>query len=286
MRYRNFRRSDGQTLAAHDGSVWKDLGDTSLVALIKEGRISDRSLVDSAPELDVTGLRLLPPVSVPGKVICVGLNYVDHAKESPYEGIPTYPAFFPRFSSSLIADGDPIIRPFISEELDFEGELAVIIGKPGRHIAEKDALDHVAGYSVFNDASIRNYQFLGVQWTPGKNFDDTGAFGPEFVSADELPAGAKGLKLETRLNGKVVQSANTDDMIFPVDRLIALASTFTTLQVGDVIVAGTPAGVGFARKPPLFMKDGDVVEVEIEKIGTLTNPVRDEIKASKRALAS
>lgn len=286
MRYRNFRRSDGQTLAAHDGSVWKDLGDTSLVALIKEGRISDRSLVDSAPELDMTGLRLLPPVSVPGKVICVGLNYVDHAKESPYEGIPKYPAFFPRFSSSLIADGDPIIRPFISEELDFEGELAVIIGKPGRHIAEEDALDHVAGYSVFNDASIRNYQFLGVQWTPGKNFDDTGAFGPEFVSADELPAGAKGLKLETRLNGKVVQSANTDDMIFPVDRLIALASTFTTLQVGDVIVAGTPAGVGFARKPPLFMKDGDVVEVEIEKIGTLTNPVRDEFKASKRALAS
>lgn len=286
MRYRNFSGRNGKTLAAFDGSVWRDLGYTSLVEQIAEGRISDPAIPDGAPELDMSGLRLLPPVASPGKILCVGLNYLDHANESPYEGLPNYPAFFPRFTSSLIAHGDPIIRPFVSEELDFEGELAVIIGKTGRHIAEEDALDHVAGYSVFNDASIRNYQFLGVQWTPGKNFDGTGAFGPEFVSADELPAGAKGLGIETRLNGKVVQSANTDDMIFPVARLISLASAFTTLETGDVIVAGTPAGVGFARKPPLFMKDGDTVEVEIEKIGTLTNSVRDEVRVSKQKLAS
>lgn len=285
MRYKNFSRPEGSALAAFDGDVWRDLGDTTLTELIAQGRISDPSLLRIAPELDISDIHPLPPVPAPGKVLCVGLNYLDHANESPYQGLPEYPAFFPRFASSLIGDGDPIIRPFVSKELDFEGELAVIIGKAGRHIAEEDALDHVAGYSVFNDASIRNYQFLGVQWTPGKNFDDTGAFGPEFVSVDEVPAGAKGLKIETRLNGKVVQSANTDDMIFPVARLIALASTFTTLEIGDVIVAGTPAGVGFARKPPLFMKDGDIVEVEIERIGTLTNPVRDEVTESKRALA-
>lgn len=286
MRYRNFSRPDGHVLAAFDGSVWRDLGDTSLIDLMAGGRMSDRTLLGAAPELDISDARPLPPVLAPGKVLCVGLNYLDHANESPYEGLPKYPAFFPRFATSLIANGDPIIRPFVSEELDFEGELAVIIGKSGRHIAEDDALSHVAGYSVFNDASIRNYQFLGVQWTPGKNFDDTGAFGPDVVSADELPAGAKGLRIETRLNGEVVQSASTDDMIFSVARLIALASTFTTLETGDVIVAGTPAGVGFARKPPLFMKDGDVVEVEIEQIGTLTNPVRDEATVSNRVLAS
>lgn len=285
MRYRNFGRSGRQALAALDGAVWRDLGDVRLTDLMAQGRIADRTLLQGAPALDPQGLHPLPPVPRPGKVLCVGLNYLDHANESPYQGLPDYPAFFPRFASSLIADGAPILRPFVSEQLDFEGELAVIIGKPGRHIAEAAALDHVAGYSVFNDASIRNYQFLGVQWTPGKNFDDTGAFGPELVTADEVPAGARGLRLETRLNGTVVQSASTDDMIFSVARLIALASTFTTLDIGDVIVSGTPAGVGFARKPPLYMKDGDIVEVEIEGIGTLTNPVRDETTQVQQALA-
>jgi 2-keto-4-pentenoate hydratase/2-oxohepta-3-ene-1,7-dioic acid hydratase in catechol pathway len=154
-----------------------------------------------------------------------------------------------------------------------------VIGKGGRHISEANALDHVAGYSIFNDGSIRNYQFLAPQWTPGKNFDGTGAFGPEFVTADELPAGAKGLLLEVFLNGEKMQSASTDDMVFPVTTLIAKASEFATLEPGDVIVTGTPAGVGFARKPPVFMKDGDTVEVRIERIGALSNPVRNETAA-------
>ena len=285
MRFRRFRIAGKASLAAFDGSVWRNLGVTTLRDLMADGRISDRRLLDAKPELDPTGLVSLCPVMMPGKFLCVGLNYPDHANESPYEGVPRYPAFFPRFTTSLIGDGAPVVRPFVSEELDFEGELAVIIGRDGRHIAESAALDHVAGYSIFNDCSVRNYQFLGVQRTPGKNFDHTGAFGPDFVTADEIPSGAIGLKIETRLNGVTVQSGNTRDMIFSVAKLISLASTFTTLRAGDVIATGTPSGVGFARKPPLFMKDGDVVEVEIEGIGVLTNPVRNEATRPVQALA-
>lgn len=155
--------------------------------------------------------------------------------------------------------------------------MVAVIGRRARHVSVADALDYVAGYSLFNDASIRNYQFLSVQWTPGKNFDGTGAFGPEFVTADELPPGATNLALEVFLNGEKVQSANTSDMIFGVAELVSKASEFATLEPGDIIVTGTPAGVGFARKPPLFMKAGDRVEVKIEKIGTLRNKVEDEV---------
>lgn len=279
MRYRTYEKNGHQGLAVKDGDTWRDLGEQDLIDLISTGRAQDATLVAGAPELDLEQVEFLPPIPRPGKVLCVGLNYVDHAAESPYENVPDYPTFFPRFSTSLIADGGPIIRPQCSHELDFEGEMAVVIGKGGRHITEADALDHVAGYSVFNDASIRDYQFLAPQWTPGKNFDDTGAFGPDFVTADELPAGGKGLLLEVLLNGKTMQKANTEDMVFDVATLIVKASEFATLEPGDVLVTGTPAGVGFARKPPIYMQDGDTVEVRIEQIGTLVNPIRNEVQA-------
>lgn len=219
--------------------------------------------------------KLLPPLSRPTKIICVGLNYADHTAESPYQQ-PDYPTLFLRLHTSLVAHGQAIERPKVSDSLDFEGEMAVVLGKGGRHIAKQDALACVAGYSVFNDGSVREYQFKAPQWTVGKNFDATGGFGPDLVTADELPAGAKGLKIETRLNGEVVQSANTSDMIFDVATLISIISEAITLEAGDVIVSGTPAGIGWARDPKLLMRDGDVCEVTVENIGTLRNPIVDE----------
>jgi 2-keto-4-pentenoate hydratase/2-oxohepta-3-ene-1,7-dioic acid hydratase in catechol pathway len=224
--------------------------------------------------VSIDDLTFLPPLVKSSKIICLGLNYADHAAEGGFEA-PAFPTLFGRFPSSLIGDGAPIIRPQVSTQLDYEGELVAVIGMRGKNIPREAALDHVVGYSVFNDGSIRDYQMKTPQWTAGKNFDDTGAFGPWFVTPDELPAGAAGLKIETRLNGQVVQSASTSDMIFDVADTIALLSTFMTLEAGDVLVMGTPAGIGLARKPPLFMKAGDVVEVEIEKIGLLRNPIVD-----------
>ncbi|VFR32404.1 Fumarylacetoacetate hydrolase family protein [plant metagenome] len=212
----------------------------------------------------------------------MGLNYVDHTKESPYEQ-PDYPTLFLRLTTSLTAHESPIVRPACSDSLDFEGELAVVIGKGGRHIPREQALDHVFGYSVFNDGSVREYQFKTPQWTVGKTFDSTGGFGPAVVTADELPPGARGLLLETRLNGQTVQSANTEDMVFDVATLIQVISEAITLHPGDVIVAGTPAGIGWARNPKLLMRDGDVCEVSIEGIGTLRNPVVDETRLQARA---
>lgn len=217
-------------------------------------------------------LTFLAPLVHAPKIICLGLNYADHAAEGGFTP-PPFPTLFGRFASSLIGHGAPIILPRVSSQLDYEGELVAVLGKGGRDIAKAEALDHVAGYSIFNDGSIRDYQMKTPQWTAGKNFDDTGAFGPWFVTPDELPPGAKGLSLQTRLNGQVVQNASTTDMIFDVEDTISLLSTFMTLEAGDVLVMGTPAGIGLARKPPLFMKDGDVVEVEIEKLGILRNPI-------------
>lgn len=225
--------------------------------------------------IDFERVILRPPLSAPGKIICVGLNYVGHSIESGFTP-PGYPAIFTRFTSSLIGNGAAIVRPRVSAELDYEGEMVAIIGRGGRHIAEAEALDHVIGYSIFNDASVRDYQKKSPQWTIGKNFDNTGAFGPYLVTADELPPGGSGLRIQTRLNGVVVQDASTDDMVFNVARLISILSEAITLSPGDIIVSGTPAGVGMARKPPLFMKRGDVCEVEIERIGTLWNKVEDE----------
>ncbi|MFT4439206.1 fumarylacetoacetate hydrolase family protein [Caballeronia sp. 15715] len=223
----------------------------------------------------MSSLDLLPPIPAPGKIFCLGVNYEDHASESGLTK-PEFPVLFLRVPASLVAHGKAIEMPRVSASLDFEGELVAIIGRPGKHISVTDALSHVAGYSIFNDGSVRDYQFKTPQWTAGKNFDRTGAFGPEFVSADEVPPGASGLTIETRLNGVQVQYSNTSRMIFDVANTIAILSSMTTLEPGDVLVMGTPAGVGAARTPPLYMKEGDVVEVSIEALGTLSNFIRRE----------
>ena len=248
---------------------------TDLQALLAAGPAAMRQAYDAllqGEEIDPSSIEYLPPLPFPEKIICFGLNYKDHASESGFEA-PTYPALFGRFPSSLIGHGAPIVRPNVSEQLDYEGELVAIIGKPGRNIPVERALEHVAGYSIFNDASIRDYQFKSAQWMIGKNFDGTGAFGPVFVSADELAPGAKGLRLKTRLNGVEMQNASTTDMIFDVATQISLMSDAMMLKPGDVLVTGTPSGVGLARNPKVFMKPGDVCEVEIEGIGLLSNPI-------------
>jgi acylpyruvate hydrolase len=229
----------------------------------------------SGAAVDVSAVEVLQPLKALGKIICVGLNYRAHAGESGMQ-VPEYPILFVRFASSLVPHHAPIVRPPESDRLDYEGELVAVIGKGGRRIPKVDALDYVAGYSIFNDGSIRDYQLRTPQWTMGKNFDGTGAFGPVFVSADALPPGARGPKIETRLNGQTVQSASTDDLIFDVAMLVSLISVGMTLEAGDIIVTGTPSGVGAARKPPVFMKAGDVCEIEIENIGVLRNSIVDE----------
>lgn len=222
----------------------------------------------------VSELVLLPPVRSPAKAIAVGLNYVDHAAEGNMKA-PTYPVLFHRFPSSWVGHQQALVRPHLSTQFDYEGEMVVVIGKAGRCIDKAHALDHVAGYSIFNDGTIRDYQFKSTQWMMGKNFDCSGGFGPDFVTADELPRGAAGLRLQTRLNGRVLQDANTRDMIFDVATLVSVCSEPFALQPGDIIISGTPAGVGFARDPKVLMTAGDVCEVEIEGLGTLSNPVVD-----------
>jgi len=211
----------------------------------------------------------------PGKIICIGRNYAAHAEEGGAE-TPTFPEVFFRGPTSLVPHQGAIVRPKCSEMLDFEGEIALVIGKSCRHATEANALEFIAGYTLFNEATIRNYQKFSSQWTIGKNFDDTGAFGPELVTSDELPDGIVGMNLMTRLNGDVMQDAQTDDLVFPVRALIAILSECMTLEPGDVVVTGTPAGVGYARKPPIWMKAGDTVEIEVPGIGKLVNTIRDE----------
>jgi 2-keto-4-pentenoate hydratase/2-oxohepta-3-ene-1,7-dioic acid hydratase in catechol pathway len=227
-------------------------------------------------ELDLGAISWKPVLTGgAGKFICVGLNYIDHASESGLP-VPDHPTLFARFSSSLIGHLAPLVRPVESTEFDFEGELVIVIGKRGRRISKAAALEHVAGYTVFNDATLRDYQTQTTQWTVGKNFDHTGSIGPVFVTADELPPGAAGLNIQTRLNGQLVQSASTSSMIFDTATLVSRISEAMTLEAGDIIATGTPAGVGAGRKPKLFMRHGDVCEVEIERIGVLTNRVSDE----------
>ena len=224
----------------------------------------------------IDNLDWLPPTRKAGKIICLGLNYAAHAAEGGHER-PEYPSFFMRGNSSLVAHGKPIIRPIASETLDYEAELVAIVGKKAKHVKQEDALDYIWGYSVFNEASIRQYQRKTAQWTIGKNFDNTGGFGPIVVTADELPPGADGLQIQTRLNGEVLQNATTDMMLFNVKETIELLTECLTLEPGDLLVMGTPSGVGHARKPPLWMKAGDICEIEIENIGILRNPIEDEI---------
>jgi len=276
MRYVRFSQQGRPVLGVRTAEGVRVLGEESLESLLARGVDLTTYGADAQGErVEIGEQDYLPLMSRPGKIICVGLNYADHTKESPYAQ-PDYPTLFPRFNSSLIAHNKPLVRPRISDTLDYEGEMAVVLKSGGRHISKAQALEHVAGYALFNEGSVREYQFKSPQWTVGKNFDDTGAFGPDLVTADELPAGGKGLLLQTRVNGKVVQSANTEDMLFDVATIISTLSEAVTLEAGDVIVSGTPAGVGFGMDPKVYLKAGDIVEVSIEGIGTLVNPVVDE----------
>jgi len=217
----------------------------------------------------------LPPIVNPDKILCVGVNYVEHRNETGRPEIP-YPTIFTRFANTLIGHDAPIRLPSVSTSLDYEGELAVVIGKPGHRVHRNKAMDIVAGFACFNDASVRDWQRHASQFTPGKNFLDTGGFGPELVTPDELTALA-GRAIETRLNGTVVQSATLGDMIFDIPAIIEYITGFTRLEPGDVIATGTPGGVGERRKPSLWMKAGDSVEVSIDGVGKLVNPIEPEL---------
>ena len=283
MRIVHFEKGGVPGIAADDGSGWHGLTEResgfpgTLPELIGQGadllRTGKSLLLSRA--IDLNTVRLLSPVPTPPKILCVGLNYDDHLEESGLKK-PVYPEIFARFATSLIAHGEPICLPPESLALDYEAELAVVIGRGGRRINRDRALDHVAGYSLFNDATIRDFQLRTPQWTMGKNFDGTGAFGPWLVTPDALPPGAHGLHIQGRLNGQVMQESSIDKLIFSVPTLIELISVAISLEPGDVIITGTPGGVGAARKPPVYMQPGDVFEVEIEGMGVLSNPVQRE----------
>ena len=283
MRIVQFEKGGVPGIAADDGSGWHGLMEGeggfpgTLPELIARGADLLRTGRDLLPmhAIDLNAVRILPPVPKPPKILCVGLNYDDHLEESGLKK-PVYPEIFGRFATSLLAHGEPIRQPPESPTLDYEAELAVVIGRGGRRIGRDRALDHVAGYSLFNDATIREFQLRTPQWTMGKNFDATGAFGPWLVTPDALPPGARGLRIQGRLNGRVMQDTSTDRLIFDVPALIELISVAISLEPGDVIITGTPGGVGAARKPPVYMQPGDVFEVEIEGMGILSNPVQRE----------
>jgi len=264
--------SDG--MVVDTGAIWRATA-TDLRDALEKGLFETPFEVDkSAPRYPLDTVRLLPVIPNPRKILCIGVNYKTHLRETGREQ-PAYPMVFVRFAESQVGDRQAMIRPPESEKFDFEGELAVVIGKAGRRISRRDALAHVAGYSCYNDGSIRDWQRHTTQFTAGKNFPSTGAFGPWLVTGDEIPDPAE-LTLVTRLNGKEVQRAEVSDLVFDVPALIEYCSSFTTLRPGDVLVTGTTSGVGAFRDPPLWLKPGDLVEVEISKIGILTNPVQDE----------
>jgi len=285
MKFTTYLRHGAPRLAVVDNDQLIDLNDAlphvpddlrkALQAGVDLNEAARQALAHGARQ-PLAAATLAPLVPEPGKIVCLGLNYYDHAKEGGREK-PDYPWFFFRGASSLIAHGDSGVVPSVSSKFDYEAELAVVIGrKVPRHTREADALQYVFGYGCFNDMSVRDYQKRTPQWTIGKNFDGTGGFGPLLVSADDLPPGAVGLKIQGRLNGEVMQDANTSDMIFSVAETIALLAEVLTLEPGDVIVMGTPAGVGQARNPPVWMKAGDTVVIDIEKVGTLSNPIAAE----------
>lgn len=264
---------------AVDPSVPSDLGEWLRMAdgdLKPLGEIAKKAPASARRLLNSINYGL--PVARPGKIVCLGLNYLDHVKEGPQrDNILKYQSIFFRMQTSLTPHLHPLMRPMKSVQFDYEGELVAVIGKRAKHLTLANAFDCIAGYACGMEGSIREYQRHTTQWGMGKNFDRTGSIGPWLVSADELPPGGKGLKLETRLNGKTMQSANTDLFMFPVAESLVYLTEGITLEPGDVLFTGTPSGVGHARKPePVWMKAGDVVEVEIEGVGTLRNPIEDE----------
>jgi 2-keto-4-pentenoate hydratase/2-oxohepta-3-ene-1,7-dioic acid hydratase in catechol pathway len=254
----------GEWLARNDGDT-KSLGDLAKKA-------------PAAARKPLAGLKYALPVGRPGKIICLGLNYLEHVKEgSQRDNIPKFPTIFFRGLTSMVPHGEPIVRPLVSETLDYEAELILVVGKRAKHLTPANATSCIAGYSCGNEGSVREFQRKTTQWAMGKNFDRTGGFGPWLVTADELPDAAKGLKIQSRLNSQVMQADNTDNMMFPVVEMLVYITQGITLEPGDVIFTGTPSGVGHARKPnPVWMKNGDTIEVEIERVGILRNPIVDE----------
>lgn len=231
-----------------------------------------RDRQETADGLPVEQVRLLPIIPDPAKILCVGLNYENHRRETKRPD-SQYPTVFTRFADSQVGHRQPLLKPSFSDRFDYEAELAVVIGAPGRHIAERHAMDHVAGYACYNDGSVRDWQRHTGQFTPGKNFPATGGFGPALVTRDEI-ADYRQLPIRLRLNGTVMQEASLRDLIFPIERLIAYCSAFTPLSAGDVILTGTPGGVGDRREPPVYLQPGDIVEVDIGPVGRLVNSVR------------
>jgi 2-keto-4-pentenoate hydratase/2-oxohepta-3-ene-1,7-dioic acid hydratase in catechol pathway len=266
-------------LQAVDANVPADLGE-----VLRRGNGDLKPLADlakkapAAARRPLAGLNYALPVARPGKIICLGLNYLDHVKEGPQkDNIPKFQSIFFRMLTSLTPHMHPLMRPKTSIQLDYEGEMVVIVGKRAKHLTLENAADCVAGYACGMEGSVREYQRHTTQWGMGKNFDRTGSVGPWMVTADELPRGGKGRKIETRLNGKVMQSSNTDNFMFPVAESLVYLTEGMTLEPGDILFTGTPSGVGHARKPdPIWMKAGDTVEVEVEGIGILRNPIEDE----------
>ena len=281
MRLASFRGANGPSYGVVTDRGVVDLGRRlgarypDLRALIAGDALEEaRRLSGEAPDAPLDRLELLPVIPNPDKIVCVGLNYEEHRLETNRERTE-HPAVFLRLPESQVGHGQPLLLPPESTQLDYEGEIAVIIGRPGRRIPAARAWSHVIGYAPYNDGSIRDWQRHTVQWTAGKNFARTGGFGPWMVTADEIPPGTV-LELTTRLNGQVIQHATTEMLIHSIPRLIAYISTWTTLQPGDVIVTGTPGGVGARRNPPVWMKAGDVVEVEVSRVGVLRNVVAAE----------
>ncbi|MBY4593998.1 fumarylacetoacetate hydrolase family protein [Ottowia caeni] len=282
MKLVSFTRENRPGFGAVKGDGIIDLGSrfgdryADLKALLAGGAIAEASAIVATQEPDfaLSEVTLLPVIPDPGKIWCCGLNYHEHVQETNRE-VTEQPTFFLRFADSQVAHGEPIIRPPESTQLDYEAEIAVIIGKGGRRIREEDVAEHIAGYACYNDGTIRDWQRHTSQWEPGKNFWKTGGFGPWMVTADEIPFGTT-MTLITRLNGQEMQRATTDMMIHSIARQIAYVSQVAPLQPGDVIVTGTPGGVGARRKPAVWMKPGDVVEIEIDRVGVLRNPIADE----------
>lgn len=287
MRILAFDKSGNPTLGVRRGDEIVDLsvaasdlpGDLpALLASGDDAMARAKAAVDGASGDAVRsaeGLTYHPTIWNPGKIICVGLNYAAHAAEaqSDTSTVQEYPSLFLRVTTTLVGHEQSLVVPKASSNLDYEAEMVAVIGKSGSGVSKANALEYVAGYSVFNEGSVRDYQFKSSQWTSGKNFDATGGFGPDFVTADEVPAGGEGLRIQTRLNGETMQDANTATMIFDVPTLIEIITEVMTLHPGDIIVTGTPEGVGFARTPPIWMKPGDVCEIDLEGVGVLRNTI-------------
>lgn len=280
MKLTTFETPDGPRLGAVvDGDLFDlhALGVHDVGGLLAgPGVEAAKAALHSAPKVGpLSQARLLPPVLAPTRIVCVGANYALHRKEMGRGDLP-FPTLFVRWPSSLVGHGRSIVRPRLSTRFDFEGELAVVIGRRARHVTPEQAYEHVAGYACFDDGSVRDYQRHTTQFTPGKNFDASGAFGPYVVTADEI-ADPHALHLETRVNGEVLQASSTEEMTFRVPDIIAYVSAFTTLEPGDVIATGTPSGVGDKRDPPVYLKAGDRLEVEITNLGCLSVGVVDEV---------